>query len=245
MSETPGRLAFLAGAAGLLGGAIFTAFLLLLAPPAEGLRFWGPAALATVLCAAAAFAGLGLQLGSRRDSPPPAEASTPGPVAAYALSFSAAPPGGLMPTAEAMIRVDEELRLAAEYGRPLCIGLFGLDAGAEADLDDAMEAVRQLTAGAVRRPDIVADRGRAEILLLLVETSLTSGWVVAERIQRRVSAAGVGTLRAVLITPAADANLRDVLEELDGGLDTCRQTGLIFADPARLLASTGKGGQGG
>lgn len=229
MRETLDRPPLLAAGAALGGGIIFATALFLLAPPATGLRFWGPAALAAALCLAAAL--VGYRFGRRGTSTEP--------IAAYALSFSAAPPGGLMATAEAMIRVDEELRLAAQYGRPLCVALFGLDPAPEAELDEAMEAVRQLTAGALRRPDIVTDRGGAEILVLLVETSLTSGWVAAERIHRRVSAAGVGTLRAVLLAPAPAATLREVLEELDGGLEACRQMGIVFADPARLLARSG------
>lgn len=204
----------------------------------ELIALWSPAALATALCIAAALAGF--SIGRRKAPALPTSEPVAAPVAAYALSFAAAPPGGLMATAEAMIRIDEELRLAAQYGRPLCIALLGLDPAPEAELDEAMEAVRQLTAGALRRPDIVADRGPSEILVLLVEASQTAGWVATERIQRRVSAASVGTLRAILLSPAPTATLREVLDELDGGLEVCRQMGIVFADPARLLAPSGQ-----
>jgi hypothetical protein len=153
-----------------------------------------------------------------------------------AVSFSAVPIGGLLPTADAMIRFDEELRLAAEFGRPLCVALIGLDPEARIDAIDAREALRQLAAGAVRRQDVVTERGDAELLLLLLETSYSAGWVVAERIHRRVSAAGIGPLRCVLLAPAHDDSLREVLDELDSGLEVSRATKVVFADPTRLLA---------
>jgi hypothetical protein len=146
-----------------------------------------------------------------------------------------------MPTAEAMIRFDEELRLAAEYGRPLSFALIGVDPHAEIDGQDAFEALRQLAAGAVRRQDVVTERGSAELLVMLLETSDSAGWVVVERIHQRVSAVGVGTIRCVVVAPGGDDSLRDVLEELDGGLEACREMNLDFADPTRLLAQAGKG----
>nr|MDQ6918022.1 hypothetical protein [Candidatus Dormibacteraeota bacterium] len=156
-----------------------------------------------------------------------------------ALSFSAVPIGGLLPTADAMIRFDEELRLAAEFGRPLCVALVGLDPQAGIDSIDAREALRQLAAGAVRRQDVVTDRGEAEVLVLLLETSYAAGWVVAERIHRRVSLAGIGSSRCVLLAPAPADTVRKVLDELDGGLAVSRATNAVFADPTRLLATTG------
>jgi len=157
-----------------------------------------------------------------------------------ALSFSAAPPGGLMPTAEAMIRFDEEIRLAAEYGRPLCLALLGVDPENGVDAQDALEALRQLAAGAIRKQDVVTERGSAELLLMLLETSYSAGWVVVERIHQRVSAVGVGALRCVVVAPGAEDSLRDVLEELDSGLEACREMNIAFADPTHLLAKAGR-----
>ena len=216
--------------AGITGGLVFASLLLLLESPTSGLPYWGAVALATAVCLGAAFGVqlLGvLQHGS--EEPHPAEH--------VALSFSPASPGGLLPAADAMLRFDEELRLAGEFGRPLCIALVGFDRSPGIDALDALEALRQLTAGTVRRQDIVTDRGDAEILVLLLETEYAAGWVVAERIHRRVSAAGVGPLRCVLLAPGPDDSLREVLDELDSGLDASRVMNVTFADPTRLLAA--------
>jgi hypothetical protein len=218
--------------AGATGGLVFASLLLLLESPTTGLRYWGPVALATAVSLGAAFGSqlLGvLQQGS--EGPRPAEH--------LALGFSPASPGGLLPAADAMLRFDEELRLAAEFGRPLCIALLGFDRLPGIDALDALEALRQLTAGAVRRQDIVTDRGDAEVLVLLLDTEYAAGWVVAERIHRRVSAAGVGPLRCILLSPTAEDSLREVLDELDSGLEASRALKVLFADPTRLLATPG------
>jgi hypothetical protein len=216
--------------AGLLGGVVFASVLLLVVTPSAGLAYWAPVAIATAVSLGAA---LGSQvMGALQPAPPAEEGMT------YALSFSAAPPGGLMPTAEAMIRFDEELRLAAEYGRPLCVALVGLDAADGVEQPDALEALRQLSAGAVRRQDVVTERGSAEVLMMLLETTYSAGWVVMERIHHRVSAVGVGSPRCVLVAPAATDSLREVLDELDSGLEACREMDLLFADPTKLLART-------
>ena len=220
--------------AGLVGGAVFASALLLVEQP-SGLRFWASVAIATAVALGAAFGSQLMAAGQR--APVAGEVAAP----AYALSFAAAPPGGLMPTAEAMVRFDEELRLAAEYGRPLCVALVGLDATPGVEAADALEALRQLGAGAVRRQDVVTERGSSEILLMLIETAPAAGWVVAERIHQRVSAAGVGTARCVLIAPGESDSLREVLDELDSGLEACRDAGLTFADPGRLLAPVAGG----
>jgi hypothetical protein len=218
---------------GIGGGLIFASLLLLLVPP-TGIGFWGPVAIATTVALAAAFGSHLL------GAPEHAEDGVPA-AGGYSLSFSSAPPGGLLPTADAMIRFDEELRLAAEYGRPLCLALIGLDPVEGVDPEDALEALRQLAAGTVRRHDVVTERGSAELLLMLLETSTAAGWVVAERIQRRVSAVDIGSLRAVLLAPPAGESLRDVLDELDSGLKACREMNLVFANPNRLLAKAGPG----
>lgn len=220
--------------AGVSGGLVFASVLLLLESPNAGLRYWGPVAIATAVSLGAAFGSQligALQHGAEEI---PAGDNV-------ALSFSAVPIGGLLPTADAMIRFDEELRLAAEFGRPLCVALIGLDHDAGIDPIDAREALRQLAAGAIRRQDIVTDRGAAELLVLLLETSYSAGWVVAERIHRRVSAAGIGPLRCVLLAPAPDDTLREVLDELDGGLEASRAMKVAFADPTRLLATPSPG----
>jgi hypothetical protein len=219
--------------AGIVGGLVFGSILLLLEPP-TGIHFWAPVALATAVTLGVAF---GSQFLATRHHP---DALIGDDHTVHALSFSAAPPGGLMATAEAMIRFDEELRLAAEYGRPLCLALLGIDPENGVDAQDALEALRQLAAGAIRRQDVVTERGSAELLLMLLETSYSAGWVVVERIHQRVSAVRVGTLRCVVVAPDAEDSLRDVLEELDSGLEACREMNIAFADPTRLLAKAGR-----
>ncbi len=232
MALRPGSL-LTAALAGIVGGLVFASLLLLVEQPNEGLRFWAPVALATAVALGAAFATqIVASLGGA------APEASPEPVI-QELSFSAAPPGGLLPTAEAMVRFDEELRLAAEYARPLSVALLGLDAAPGVDRQDALEALRQLTAGAVRGQDVVTERGGAEVLLMLLETTDAAGWVVAERIHQRVSAVGVGLLRCVLVAPAATDSLREVLDELDSGLEACREMNIVFADPTRQLARSG------
>jgi len=219
-----------AAVAGIGGGLVFASVLLLIEPPTAGLLFWGPVAIATAVSLGAAF---GSQLLVTVQDDPEEKAAGDG----VGLRFSSLPHAGLMPTADAIIRFDEELRLAAEFARPLCAALFGLDQEAGIDPVDAREALRQLAAGAVRRQDVVTDRGEAELLVLLLETGSSAGWVVAERIHRRVSAAAVGTLRCVLLAPAAGDSLREVLDELDSGLEASREMKVVFADPTRLLTT--------
>jgi hypothetical protein len=222
-----------AAVAGIVGGAVFGSLLLLLEPP-TGMHFWAPVAIATAVALGAAFGSQLIE--ARQPSVSPA-----GDPTVHAISFSAAPPGGLMPTAEAMIRFDEELRLAAEYGRPLCLALIGVDPEDGVAAEDALEALSQLAAGAVRGHDVVAARGDAELLLMLLETTYSAGWVVIERIHQRVSTVGLGTVRCVVIAPVAADSLRDVLDELDSGLEACRDMNLSFADPTRLLAAARPG----
>jgi hypothetical protein len=214
---------------GLGGGLVFASMLLLLIPPTAGIGYWGPVAIATAVSLAAAFGSQFI------GSPQQGEVETAA-AGSYALSFSAAPPGGLLPTADAMIRFDEELRLAAEYQRPLCLALMGLDSEAGVDSEDALEALRQLAAGAIRRHDVVTDRGGAELLLMLLETSPGAGWVVVERVHQRVSTVGIGALRCVLLVPPVGDSLGDLLDELDSGLRACREMNLVFANPNLLLA---------
>ena len=216
--------------AGVTGGLVFASVLLLLVSPSAGLRYWGPVAIATAVSLGAAFGSqlIGAQQGG-------GDEATVGDN--VALSFSALPMGGLLPTADAMIRFDEELRLASEFGRPLCVALIGLDQEVPIDPVDAREALRQLSAGAVRRQDVVTERGDTELLVLLLETSNSAGWVVAERIHRRVSAAGLGSLRCVLLVPSPGDSPREVLEELDSGLEISRAMNVVFADPKQLLAA--------
>jgi len=88
---------------------------------------------------------------------------------------------------------------------------------------------------------VVTTRGEAELLLMLLETTYSAAWVVIERIHQRVSAVGVGTIRSVVVAPVPSDSLRDVLDELDSGLEACREMNLTFADPTRLLAKAGPG----
>jgi hypothetical protein len=152
-----------------------------------------------------------------------------------ALSFIAVPTGGLLSTAEAMARIEEELGVAAEYSRPLCLALLGIDKETVGDPADALEGLRQLAAGAVRRADIVSDRGPSEVLLAMPETHIEAGWLVAERVRERAGGL-LGTLRGVVIAPAGHETLRELLAELDSGLEACRAMDIAFADSKRLLA---------
>ena len=183
------------------------------------------------------LAGLlaGLFAGGRRHVRPPAPvAEEPAPVP---LNFTALPPGGVLDPALGRARVEEELAVAQEYGRPLALLLVGLDVPLgilSADLEDLMAGLEEIVLGAVRAQDVVFQQGRSELLLMLPETRPDLARVVVARIDERARAE-VGSVRGALAAPAPGQQLADIVEELEEALDYCRSTGISFADPDRLL----------
>ena len=157
-----------------------------------------------------------------------------GPPVAHVPSFAALPAGGLMRTAEAMARIEDELALVEQYSRPLCLAMLGAEPAREDDPEDLLEGVARLLAGGLRRHDVLGVRGPAELLLMLPETEVAFGKAVIDRLRQR--AARLARLRVAMITPTGQESLREVLVELDSGLGACRSMGIEFADPARLLA---------
>lgn len=149
-------------------------------------------------------------------------------------SFAALPPGGLLRTAEAMARIEDELALAEHYSRPLCLAMLGVEPVREDEAEDLIEGAARLLAGGLRRHDVLGVRGPAELLLMLPETEVAFGKAVIDRLRERV--AGLARLRVAMITPSGRESLREVLVELDSGLAACRSMGIDFADPARLLS---------
>ncbi|MDQ6692231.1 MAG: hypothetical protein M3Z13_05630 [Candidatus Dormibacteraeota bacterium] len=226
------RQALLSAAAALLGAAcvigIFSAL--------GGQGTWLAAAAAAVVAAGSVLAGARQwrndQPGDNSQVTEPA--ATPAPAG---LAIAGLRAGGVLPAVDAMLRFEEEMALASRYGRPLCIGLAGIDVAPGLDMEDAMEGLRHLVSGAVRRIDLITVRDPTSLLIMATETSPALGWVMVERIQRRVEQAGVGTVRFVLTEIGADDSLRSVLQELDSGLEVCRATDALFADPARMLAA--------
>ncbi len=227
MTEIAPRRLLIVGGAALVAGAAVLVILALAGSPAA-LPPWSWVVAAALLAAAAAVAGE--RLGQPRGVPTVSSAPPHGALGAPSAH-------GLLPTLDAMLRFEEELSLAHEYGRPLCIALAGIDVTPGLDIDDAMEGLRQLTDGAVRRQDLITDRDRTSILVMAPETSAAMGWVMAERVLKRAGAAGVGTVRLVLVSAQGRDSLRMLLGELDSGLELCRSTGQLFADPSRLLAA--------
>jgi hypothetical protein len=189
-------------------------------------------AIAPVLLAGL-LAGL-FAAGRRHVRPPTPVAEEPAPVP---LNFTALPPGGVLDPALGRARVEEELAVAEEYGRPLALLLVGLDVPLgilSADLEDLMAGLEEIVLGAVRAQDVVFQQGRSELLLMLPETRPDLARVVVARIDERARAE-VGTARGALAAPMPGQRLADIVEELEEALDYCRSTGISFADPARLL----------
>ena len=190
--------------------------------------------LAAVLLAAILAGQLAV---GRRQVRPPApvlEEEEPAPVP---LNFTALPAGGVLDPAQGRARVEEELAVAEEYGRPLALLLVGLDVPLgilSADLEDRMAGLEEIVLGAVRAQDVVFQHGRSELLLMLPETRSDLARVVVARIDERARAE-VGAVRGALAAPTPAQPLADILGELEEGLDLCRSTGVSFADPARLL----------
>ena len=190
--------------------------------------------LAAVLLAAILAGQLAV---GRRQVRPPApvlEEEEPAPVP---LNFTALPAGGVLDPAQGRARVEEELAVADEYGRPLALLLVGLDVPLgilSADLEDRMAGLEEIVLGAVRAQDVVFQHGRSELLLMLPETRSDLARVVVARIDERARAE-VGAVRGALAAPTPAQPLADILGELEEGLDLCRSTGVSFADPARLL----------
>ena len=149
-------------------------------------------------------------------------------------SFGALPAGGLLPTAEAMARIEDELALVEQYSRPLCLAMLGVEPLREDDPGDLIDGVARLLAGGLRRHDVLGVRGPAELLLMLPETEVAFGKAAVDRLRER--AAGLAHLRVAMVTPTGRESLRELLIELDSGLAACRSMGIDFGDPARLLA---------
>jgi len=190
--------------------------------------------LAAVLLAAILAGQLAVGRRQVRPPAPVVEEEEPAPVP---LNFTALPAGGVLDPAQGRARVEEELAVADEYGRPLALLLVGLDVPLgilSADLEDRMAGLEEIVLGAVRAQDVVFQHGRSELLLMLPETRSDLARVVVARIDERARAE-VGAVRGALAAPTPAQPLADILGELEEGLDLCRSTGVSFADPARLL----------
>jgi len=190
--------------------------------------------LAAVLLAAILAGQLAVGRRQVRPPAPVVEEEEPAPVP---LNFTALPAGGVLDPAQGRARVEEELAVAEEYGRPLALLLVGLDVPLgilSADLEDRMAGLEEIVLGAVRAQDVVFQHGRSELLLMLPETRSDLARVVVARIDERARAE-VGAVRGALAAPTPAQPLADILGELEEGLDLCRSTGVSFADPARLL----------
>ena len=190
--------------------------------------------LAAVLLAAILAGQLAVGRRQVRPPAPVVEEDEPAPVP---LNFTALPAGGVLDPAQGRARVEEELAVADEYGRPLALLLVGLDVPLgilSADLEDRMAGLEEIVLGAVRAQDVVFQHGRSELLLMLPETRSDLARVVVARIDERARAE-VGAVRGALAAPTPAQPLADILGELEEGLDLCRSTGVSFADPARLL----------
>lgn len=232
MSDPALRKALAAGAAGLLGGGCVLGIATMLGAPG----LWLAASAAGLVGAGAVL--IGAHLAQRGPAEPPAV-----PADGHSSQPADQPrsgtirEGGVLPVVEAMLRFEEEVALAARYGRPLCIALAGIDVRPGLDVEDAMEGLRQLISGAVRRNDMITDRDPTSILFMAAATPAPLGWILVDRIQQRVASAGVSTVRFVLVGIREHDSLRSALDELDGGLQVCRMTDALVADPARMLAA--------
>jgi len=223
-----------------LGTALVATVVLLTGPL---LKVPGEVTLVILVVASAAAVALS-QLGQRRrEVSPPVEAVEAAPTP---LNFTALPPGGILDPARGRQRVEEELAVAEEYGRPLALLLVGLDVPLgilAADLEDRMAGLEEVVVGAVRAQDVIFPHGRAELLVMLPETRADLARVVVARIDQRARGE-VGGVRGALAAPSAPGQpLGDILVELEEALDLCRSTGLHFADPARLLQPLGLRGE--
>jgi hypothetical protein len=190
---------------------------------------WAPALAATVAALVALFL---LERFDTRPAPQPVDAPSTG--GETLLSFGAMPPGGIQSREEGMRRLEEELALAQEYGRPLGLVMLGLDASTGSpDLEDQMIGLEEVAFGAMRTNDIVFKSGPTELVLLLPETATEAARTVVRRIQTRSLA--VGTVRAALAWADGAENAAAALEELESGLELCRLSGRLTADPFHLL----------
>lgn len=214
-----------------VGTALVATLVLLIGPL---LKVPGEVTLVILVVVSAAMVALS-QLGQRRRLvQPPLEIVEAAPIP---LNFTALPPGGILDPARGRERVEEELAVAEEYGRPLALLLVGLDVPLGilvADLEDRMAGLEEIVLGALRAQDVVFPHGKAELLVLLPETRRDLARVVVARIDQRTKAE-VGGVRGALAAPTPGQPLADILVELEEALDLCRNTGLPFADPARLL----------
>lgn len=144
------------------------------------------------------------------------------------------PPGGIQDRQVGMRRLEEELALAQEYGRPLGLVMLGLDASTGSpDLEDTMLGLEEIAFGAMRTTDIAFKSGPTELVLLLPETATEAARGVVTRIQERT--AMLGTVRAALAWSDGAESAAAAIEELECGLELCRLSGRLTADPFHLL----------
>jgi len=190
---------------------------------------WGPSLAASL----AALLALVL-VRNAGPAAPPVSGSTPAAGAETLLSFGAMPPGGIQTREAGLHRLEEELALAHEYGRPLGLVMLGLDASTGSpDLEDHMIGLEEVCFGAMRNNDVVFEAGPSELVLLLPETATEAARSVVRRIQ--VRSLGVGTVRATLAWADGVENAAAAMEELESGLELCRLSGRLTADPFHLL----------
>lgn len=190
---------------------------------------WAPALTAAV----ASLVALVL-LGRLESRPPTGAPSAPPTGGETLLSFGAMPPGGIQTREDGIRRLEEELALAQEYGRPLGLVMLGLDASTGSpDLEDQMIGLEEVAFGALRTNDIVFKSGPTELVVLLPETATEAARAVVRRIQNR--SVGVGTVRAALAWADGVENAAAAVEELESGLELCRLSGRLTADPFHLL----------
>lgn len=133
---------------------------------------------------------------------------------------------GILNRQALLARLDEELRRAARYRRPLSIALVDLDhfkrlndsfghmAG-----DRILRAVATMLRGEMRAQDILGRYGGEEFMLVLPETDADSAAMVAEKLRRLVAASPVvlddGSVAVVTLSAGVAGGMGGQLD-LDG-----------------------------
>ena len=134
-------------------------------------------------------------------------------------------------------RLDEEINLQARYGSPFCIAMFDIDRFKDVNDtyghlfgDKILIQLSQIAINEIRATDIIARWGGEELVILMPNTGIEGGKIIAERIRVAVEnspllPSGVLTISFGLIEVVVGKKRTDIMNQVDGALYIAKNNG--------------------
>lgn len=139
-------------------------------------------------------------------------------------------------------RLDEELRRAERYDRPLSLLMLDLDdfkvhndVDGHPSGDRVLAEVARILAASVRKADVVCRYGGDEFTVIMPETEIGAAVAAAERIRRAVERRALGTAKGKEKTVTVSIGVASRPDHADTGI------GLVEASDQALYASKRRG----